>query len=263
MFFMEKFLKDNQGGLHLDVPLDYQGVVSPRPASYIYRHVEARLERDLPIMQQTIEHLRPFSYHDAFNAISRDQQSETEPYWANGYLSEGDGRSILGMTGYYKPKKIIEIGSGNSTKFFRKAINTFRLQTQLTSIDPMPRRQIDALCDTCLRYTVLDANPGLFAALEPGDILFHDGSHITFNGTDTVHLFLEILPVLKPGVIVHLHDILLPYEYHKDFDGRGYSEQYMLATALLSSSSYEVVLPLNFLSHRKLFLGGLSFWMKV
>jgi hypothetical protein len=260
---MERFLKDNRGGLHLDVPLDYQGVVSPRPASHVYHHVEARLVRDLPLMKQMIENMKPFSYHEAFSTISRDKVDDIQPYWNNGYLSEGDARSIIGMTGYHKPKKIIEIGSGNSTKFFRKSITTFDLKTQLISIDPMPRANIDALCDICVRHTVLDADMGLFTNLEPGDIVFHDGSHLTFNGTDTVQLFLEILPVLKPGVIIHLHDILLPYEYHKDFDGRGYSEQYMLAAALLSGPQYKVLLPINFLYHYdKLYLGGLSFWIK-
>ena len=99
--------------------------------------------------------------------------------------------------------------------------------------------------------------------LEPGDILFHDGSHITLNGTDTVRLFLEILPRLKPGVLVHVHDIMLPREYPDSFFGRGYSEQYMLAATLLFGPDFEVLAPISYISGTMgLDPGGVSFWMR-
>jgi hypothetical protein len=99
--------------------------------------------------------------------------------------------------------------------------------------------------------------------LKAGDILFHDGSHLTFNGADTVRLFLEILPALQAGVLVHIHDINLPFEYTSDFLRRGYSEQYMLATALLFGTAWQVRLPVAWLHTRgRLAHGGVSFWME-
>jgi len=103
----------------------------------------------------------------------------------------------------------------------------------------------------------------LFRTLESGDILFHDGSHLVFNGTDTTHLFLEILPIVASGVIVHIHDISLPSEYLESFDFRGYNEQYMLAAFLLGGSDWEVLLPLSYLNAINVIGGGgMSFWMR-
>jgi hypothetical protein len=83
------------------------------------------------------------------------------------------------------------------------------------------------------------------------------------NGTDTVRLFLEILPRLRPGVVIHVHEIALPWEYPTAFDGRGYSEQYMLAAALLFSNAWEILAPVNYLcAAGRLRRGGMSFWMR-
>jgi len=145
----------------------------------------------------------------------------------------------------------------------RLAIETVHSNTKLVSIDPAPRIGIEEVVDANIRKSVLEVALEEFDILECGDILFHDGSHLTLNGTDTVRLFLEILPRLKPGVIVHIHDINLPREYPKSFDGRGYSEQYMLGATLLFGDEWEVLAPLAYISgNLGLKEGGLSFWMR-
>jgi hypothetical protein len=262
---MEKTFNDQTGRLYLAVPLDYRAVVQERPHGHAYGHVLKRFMHDWPKVDATIAALQPYAFSAGLEGLPSEKVNETDPYWNNGFFSGGDARAAYGFTGLLKPKRIMEIGSGNSSKFFRKAIRDFGLSTRLTSIDPMPRAEIDVLCDEIIRESVLKVDTSVFASLQPMDILFLDGSHITFNGTDTVHFFLEILPVVPPGVIVHIHDIMLPYEYVPDFDGRGYSEQYMLATALLNDTAgrYSVMLPVHYAAQKKVFPGGTSFWMQV
>ncbi len=83
-----------------------------------------------------------------------------------------------------------------------------------------------------------------FESLKSGDILFLDSSHRAFQGSDVTAFFLDILPRLQPGVIVHLHDIYLPFDYISGHVPRLWNEQYMLATALLfGGRSFEILFP--------------------
>ena len=110
------------------------------------------------------------------------------------------------------------------------------LSTHLTSIDPAPRAEIDALCDEVIRAPLEGADLGILGRLQPGDMLFFDGSHRVFMNADTVAFFLDVLPALPPGVIVGVHDIRLPDDYPPEFAERWYSEQYLLACWLLAES---------------------------
>lgn len=246
----------------LFVPLDHRDVVKPRPANYLYGPVRDRFLRDSDSINMWVDRLKPLRIDHAFEEIGELQSNNQTPYWQNGFFNGDDARALVSMLRFLKPRKYIEIGSGNSTKFARWAINKWNLPTQITSIDPAPRAEIDSLSDKVIRQSVLEVDLKLFDNCEAGDILFHDGSHITFNGTDTVALFLEILPRIKRGVMVHIHDISLPWEYIDSFDNRGYSEQYMLAAALMFSNDWQVTFPNTYLSRTgKIEYGGTSFWM--
>ena len=97
---------------------------------------------------------------------------------------------------------------------------------------------------------VQESPDSVFLDLEPSDILFIDGSHITKTGSDVNHLFLRILPRLPKGVIVHIHDICLPFEYPQYWSQEVYcywNEQYVLAALLANSTKYEVLLGVYFL----------------
>ncbi len=158
------------------------------------------------------------------------------PFWLNTWLAPLDGMSLMGMIAVHRPRRYVEIGSGMSTKFARLAVNRLGLETRITSVDPQPRNQIDRLADTCVRQPLEQADPAIFTALEAGDILFFDGSHRSFPGSDVTVFFLEILPRLRPGVIVHVHDIYLPDDYPAGHVPRLWNEQYLLACALLYGS---------------------------
>lgn len=183
---------------------------------------------------------------EAIPAVSSGTDS-VEFAWRNNFFTGLDAASLYYFIARSKPQRYIEIGSGNSTKMARRAVRDCGLSTSVTSIDPFPRASIDSICDRVIRRPLEEVDLKLFDELEDGDILFFDGSHYAFMNSDVVVLWLEIIPRLRPGVLVHLHDIFLPYDYPPDFDERHYSEQYLLAVSLLANqSSWDIVFPNQF-----------------
>ena len=240
------------------VRLDRDDIVAIDKNRTPYHEVEQLFLRNKGEMDELCNNLKLIPA----SGISNHRINDTDPYWDNPYFGPMDARLLMAVTRHFRPKRILEIGSGNSTKFFRRAIDDGRLTTRLTSIDPQPRVDVDRLVDEVLRQNVLDCTLDRFIALDAGDILFLDGSHLTFHGCDTVHFFLRILPVLKPGVLVHLHDIYLPEEYPSRIDELYYSEQYMLAVHLLNNAGWRTLLPAHFLFLQGLLDNdGVSFWM--
>jgi Methyltransferase domain len=143
-----------------------------------------------------------------------------------------------------EPAIYLEIGSGNSTKFARLAIRSAQLETQIVSIDPFPRTEIDDLCDRLIRNQLEDCDQSIFDQIKSGDIVFFDGSHRVFTNSDVTVFFLEILPRLPKGTIVHVHDIFLPADYPAHGNARKYSEQYILAAMMLGRvPPFKVLLP--------------------
>jgi hypothetical protein len=140
----------------------------------------------------------------------------------------------------------VEVGSGNSTKVAAMAKKHFGLEMQITSVDPMPRAEIDQLSDRILRQPFETVDTELFTSLEAGDVLFIDNSHRMLPNSDVTVFFMEVLPRLKPGVVVHIHDIYLPYDYPQFMCDRAYSEQYPLAVWLLANPDRTKVLMPNF-----------------
>jgi hypothetical protein len=142
------------------------------------------------------------------------------------------------------PQVYFEIGSGNSTKFARHAMRAGDLKTKVISVDPHPRAEIDALCDKVFRMPLEESDHKIFSSLQAGDILFFDGSHRVFTNSDVAVFFLEILPSLPPGILVHIHDIFLPLDYPPEWNYRFYFGQYILAAMLLCQNRpFDVVLP--------------------
>lgn len=182
---------------------------------------------------------------------SADEINPDLPTWNNDFLPGLDIIGIYGMLAEFKPARYIEVGSGNSTKVARKAINDHKLKTKITSIDPFPRANIDHLADEVIRkpFESLEDLSFITNGLEANDILFIDNSHRVLPNSDATIFFLETLPLLKKGVIVHIHDIYLPYDYPQFMCDRFYSEQYMLAAFILANpGKYETLLPNYFIS---------------
>ena len=126
------------------------------------------------------------------------------------FFTRLDAVALYGFLATNNPKRYFEIGSGHSTLFARQAIRDHQLQTTIISLDPTPRTDIDVIADVCYRTPLEDCNLSLFDELEERDILFMDGSHRVFVNTDTTVFFMEVLPAVRPGVLVQIHDIKLP-----------------------------------------------------
>lgn len=171
------------------------------------------------------------------------------PVWNNGFLPGLDIIGTYAMLAGYKPRRYIEVGSGNSTKVAFMAKKENQLDTEIVSIDPYPRAEIDHLSDRIIREPFENVDHTEILSLEENDILFIDNSHRILPNSDAMVFFMEILPQLKKGVIVQIHDIYLPYDYPQFMCDRFYSEQYGLAMYLLANKKrYKTILPNYFIS---------------
>lgn len=167
-----------------------------------------------------------------------------EPRWVNGALPGLDAAVLYAMVADARPATYLEIGSGHSTKFARRACRDHGLTTRIVSIDPAPHTDIDDLCDEVIRVGLEDVDLAVFDQLGEGDILFVDNSHRCFQNSDVTVAFLDVLPALRSGVLVHFHDVYLPDDYPPGLEDELYSEQYILATALLADGpNLEIVMP--------------------
>lgn len=195
---------------------------------------------------------RELEYKEMFWLI-KDIKSENDsgkPTWNNGFLPGLDILGIYTMLTTFKPNKYIEIGSGNSTKVAYKAKIEQNLSTEIISIDPFPRAEIDHLADKIIREPFENIDNSFLSELGENDILFVDNSHRILPNSDSMVFFLEILPRLRKGVIVHIHDIYLPYDYPQFMCDRFYSEQYGLAMYLLANPrKFKPLLP-NYFIHK-------------
>ena len=154
--------------------------------------------------------------------------------------------SLYGMFNHFRPARYYEIGSGHSTRYARRAITDLGLDTHLLSIDPHPRAEIDAICDSVIRESVETVDVSMFDDVGPGDLLLLDGSHRAFQNSDTTVVLMEVVPRLAPGVVVGVHDILLPNDYPEAWFERYYNEQYLLGCLLLGGDLLEILIANNF-----------------
>jgi hypothetical protein len=180
----------------------------------------------------------------ALRAIPRRSIDPREARWENEFFAGMDAVALYHFFDERRPARYMEIGSGHSTRFARRAIDDFRLDTTITSIDPSPRAEIDDLCDTVHRVGLQYVSLDVFDQLRAGDILLLDGSHVVHMDSDVTVAFTELLPRVPPGVLVGIDDIFLPWDYPEPWVERWYGEQYLLAVLLLSGDpSWRVIFP--------------------
>jgi Methyltransferase domain len=180
----------------------------------------------------------------AVAAITPHETTPTDPHWVNDWFPAFDAISLYGLLAIKKPRRFVEIGSGTTTKFARRAIRDQNLSTKILSIDPFPRSEIDAICDQVIRSPLEETDLALFNSLTSDDLVLFDGSHRAFQNSDATVFFTEILPRLVPGVMVGVHDIFLPHDYPAEWQKRFYSEQYLLSCWLLAGARLKIELPL-------------------
>ena len=196
------------------------------------------------------EWLRAAASAEGLRRIAMNAPAGVEPRWNQGWFPAIDAAALYVITGALKPATFLEVGSGESTKFCRRAIRDYGLTTRIVSVDPQPRAEVDVLCDEVIRRPVETLDPAEFDSLDAGDVLFIDSSHRVFMNSDVTMLWLDVLPRLKPGVVVHVHDVFLPYDYPLDWSRRFYSEQYLLAASLLADpSAFELIMATAFVTN--------------
>lgn len=179
-------------------------------------------------------------------------------YLLNGMFMAVDAHVYYGLIRSLKPKRIIEIGAGFSTLLACQAVSRNRLEgsdSELIAIEPYPSEMLQRgggnlsrLISRKVQTVALEE----FECLRAGDVLFIDSSHVLKAGGDVQFEFLELLPRLKPGVYVHVHDISLPRQYPRRFyDHHFYwNEQYLLQAFLTYNHRFEVVWPGNYIMVR-------------
>ena len=177
--------------------------------------------------------------------------------WKNDMFSYGDGEIYYSFVRHFKPQRIIEIGSGSSTQLALAAIEANDREAdgnscELTCIEPYENTWIGKTAATLVRERVEDLDLALFDQLGSGDFLFIDSSHVIRPHGDVTREILQILPRLKEGVIVHIHDIFTPRDY-PDFwtrqERRLWNEQYLLEAWLSGNRDVDIICALNWLKH--------------
>jgi len=174
----------------------------------------------------------------------------------NRNFGAGDADLWWHVIRHFKPSRIVEIGSGHSTRVAREAIakNTAEeagYSCDHICIEPYEMPWLEKLGIEIRRTKLEDADQSVFRDLGPGDILFIDSSHMIRPGGEVLMEFLEIVPQLAEGVIVHVHDIFTPREYPARWleDPRFWNEQYLLEAFLTGNAEWDVLLGGNYLAH--------------
>jgi hypothetical protein len=222
------------------IPYRYADRLPCAGARQPYPVIEARLAAAALDFAQHVTRLA--KYADALTALG--DAPAPAPRWDQDWFPRLDGAMAYALTRELRPARIVEVGSGHSTRFFARAIADARLSTRLTAIDPAPRATLAGLSVEWLRDAVPNVGMAPFAALASGDFLIIDSSHVLMPGSDVDFLINRVLPLLPLGVLVHLHDVFLPDDYPAEWDWRGYNEQLAIA-ALLAGGTWQV----RFASH--------------
>jgi len=210
--------------------------------------IDFRIEKQLALLDE-------FKYADELRGFPIEDQGNGEFFYHNQAFESGDAEILYSVVRHFKPTKIIEIGSGMSTLIAQSALKANRLQDgkafQHTCIEPYEHSWLSKLEVDLIRQPVETMSLTIFEELKPNDILFIDSSHIIRPQGDVLFEYLQILPRLKPGVLVHVHDIFSPRDYLSEWiveEVKLWNEQYLLEAFLSGNSDYQVLLSTNFLA---------------
>jgi predicted O-methyltransferase YrrM len=158
-----------------------------------------------------------------------------------------DARLLFYFLQKNKPKRIIEIGCGNSTLLLLNTKKMFGLDVEITCIEPYPHQFIKKMHEEghihLMESNLQDTELTLFSSLEENDILFIDSSHVGKHKSDVLFYFMKIFPLLRKNVLIHIHDIFFPYDYPQSWleEGRFWNEQYFLFMFLQYNTKFSIM----------------------
>jgi predicted O-methyltransferase YrrM len=194
--------------------------------------------------------------------IGRYKAEYSQIHMNSGYTSNGDGAILYGMIREFKPRKIIEVGSGYSTRTAWEASQRNQSEggvpCRITAIEPYPRQALRNLLTSAetvalIQSKVEDVDAGLFQQLGRGDVLFIDSSHVIKTGNDVHCLYLTVLPRVPVGTLIHIHDIRFPFDYPREWllsAKKFWTEQYLLQMFLAFNESFEILFAGNYMFRR-------------
>lgn len=202
-------------------------------------------------------------YKDEYDSFPDHKTAVPHEYYLkNGEFESVDAEILYSMVRHFKPKTMIEIGSGFSTqisaqamlmnnkedkKHPHKADPLYADKSKLIAVEPYPKKRLPHKIPGLTKViakNVQDVPLKEFAKLKADDILFIDSSHVLAIGSDVKYEYLEILPSLRKGVIIHIHDIFFPQEYPKKwiFEFRKFwNEQYLVQAFLMFNPNFEII----------------------
>ena len=234
----------------------YEPLFNPKHLRY-----SLRKERFLPGIEfndeEQLKILEKFNYNDELLRFPIHKTSNVREYCYNeGAFLSGDAEYLYNIIRLFKPKKIIEIGSGSSTLMARNAINkniseSMSYYCEHICVEPYECFWLEEIGIKIIREKVEDVGIDSFKTLNENDILFIDSSHIIRPQGDVLFEYLEILPSLNKGVIVHIHDIFTPRDYLDEWFGEKFwNEQYLLEAFLTFNKDFRIIGATNYLSHK-------------
>jgi methyltransferase family protein len=202
-------------------------------------------DRQLDFLQTVVPQFQPewVSSSAPFFSVSYN--------YNNGFFETVDAEIAYSLVRYYKPRRIVEVGGGYSSRVMAAALDqNLKLdgvRGELVTIDPYPDRfPKKALSDRVhlIPQTIQNVDLDVFLSLQSGDFLFLDSSHVVGIGSDVVREYLEILPRVAGGVVIHAHDIFIPSDYPREavlHNLAFWSEQYLLQALLMFNPQFEVL----------------------
>lgn len=218
------------------IPHRYAAHTAPSDETTSYTALGQMFEAARPRFKDVLEVIEGFA--PALEGLGNEPPPA--PRWGQDWFPRLDAACAYALTRHHAPSRVVEVGSGHSTRFLARAVRDGGLDTAVTAIDPEPRATLEALPITLLRKPLQDVPLDTFKPLREGDFLFIDSSHVLMPGTDVDILLNQVLPELPAGVFVHFHDVFLPRGYPAAWSWRGYNEQLGVA-ALLQGGAYELV----------------------
>lgn len=227
------------------------------------RHLDKPLDQDreLPGIDWNVEGqlalLQAFHFGEELREVPSAKIDDVTFHFNNGAFESGDAEFLYSIIRLKKPARLIEIGSGHSTRMAMKAILKNReedpaYRCEHLCIEPYEMPWLEKTGVKVVRQKVEAVDKALFAGLERGDILFIDSSHVIRPQGDVLFEYLELLPTLKPGVIVHIHDIFSPKDYPKVWVADNvwlWNEQYLVEAFLTQNPNWKIIGALNYLHH--------------
>jgi methyltransferase family protein len=206
---------------------------------------------------EQLELLSKFHFNEELTRLPIEKSKDLHFFYHNSEFKSGDAEYFYNMIRYFKPSRLIEVGAGNSTLLALQAINRNKDEDpayccEQIAIEPYRMPWLETTGIRVIRDPVEKVESTIFQQLKKNDVLFIDSSHMVRPQGDITHLYLNVLPSLAPGVLVHVHDIFTPKDYPFEWiidNVRLWNEQYVLEAFLTFNGSFRVLAALNYLKH--------------